>query len=319
MFTPRLYTVESVTIGHPDKVCDQISDAILDACVKQDPNSRVAIETFGSHGLLVLGGEITTKATVDYSAIALKTYRDIGYTDELKVIVHITEQSPDIAQGVDTGGAGDQGIMYGFATDETPEFLPRGLVYVRRLTDKLTELRKSGEVSWIKPDGKAQITMQDGKATVVLISTQHDEAVSQDEIRKTLIEKVIYAVIPEEYRAPNMEILTNPTGKFVIGGFAADTGLTGRKLAVDSYGGIVAHGGGATAGKDMTKVDRSAARKAREVALDIVKSGKAHECLISVAYAIGKAEPVMLVAVNENQEDITPLLAGISFLPKDLR
>ncbi len=304
MFTPRLYTVESVTIGHPDKVCDQISDAILDACVAQDKDSRVAIETFGSHGLLVLGGEITTKAKVDYSAVALKVYHDIGYDDTLKVIEHITTQSPDIAQGVDTGGAGDQGIMYGFATDETPEFLPRGLVFVRQLTDKLTELRRGevradfnvGPISWLRPDGKAQITMENGKVTVVLISTQHDENVSQEEIRKTLIEKVIFPVIPEEFRAPNMEILTNPTGKFVIGGFAADTGLTGRKLAVDSYGGIVAHGGGATAGKDMTKVDRSAARKAREVAVDIVRSGKAHECLISVAYAIGKAEPVMLCA-----------------------
>ncbi len=319
MFIPKVYTVESVTIGHPDKVCDQISDAILAALVEQDPDSRVAVETFGSHGLLVIGGEVTTKAKVDYAAIARKTYKDIGYDDQLTVLVHIAEQSPDIAQGVDTGGAGDQGIMYGFATDETPEFLPRGLVFARRLTDKLTELRRSGEIAWLRPDGKSQVTMEDGKATVVLVSCQHDENVTQEEIRKTIIERVIYASIPKEFRAPNMEILTNPTGKFVIGGFQADTGLTGRKLGVDSYGGIIPHGGGATAGKDMTKVDRSAALKARQVAVEIVKSGQAKQCLVSVAYAIGKAEPVMHRAVNEKNEDISTFLTGIRFTPSSLR
>lgn len=324
MFIPKVYTVESVTIGHPDKVCDQISDAILEALIAQDPDSRVAVETFGSHGLLVIGGEVTTKAKVDYAKIARAKYKEIGYDDEIVVLVHITEQSPDIAQGVDTGGAGDQGIMYGFATDETSELLPRGLVFARRLTDKLTELRRSGEVSWLRPDGKSQVTIEDGKATVVLVSCQHTEDVSQDEIRKTIIEKVIFASIPEEFRSPTLEILTNPTGKFVIGGFAADTGLTGRKLGVDSYGGIIPHGGGATAGKDMTKVDRSAALKARQVAVQIIESRKAKgesgiECLVSVAYAIGKAEPVMLTARNEKGEDVSGLLADVSFLPRDLK
>jgi S-adenosylmethionine synthetase len=318
MFIPKVYTVESVTIGHPDKVCDQISDAILAALVEQDPDSRVAVETFGSHGLLVIGGEVTTQAKVDYAAIARKTYKDIGYDDQLTVLVHIAEQSPDIAQGVDTGGAGDQGIMYGFATNETPEFLPRGLVFARSLTDKLTELRRSGKISWLRPDGKSQITIEEGKVTVALVSTQHAEDVSQEEIRKTITEKVIYSVIPEEFRSPALQILINPTGKFVIGGFQADTGLTGRKLGVDSYGGIIPHGGGATAGKDMTKVDRSAALKARHVAVEIVKSGKAKECLVSVAYAIGKAEPVMLTARNEKGEELLPRLDPNQFLPKAL-
>jgi S-adenosylmethionine synthetase len=299
MFVPKVYTVESVTIGHPDKVCDQIADAIMNVCIEQDPKSRTAVEVFGGHGLLVIGGEITAKAKVDYASVARKTYRDIGYRDELEIIVHIAEQSPDIAQGVDAGGAGDQGIMYGFATDETPEFLPRGLVFARKLTDKLTELRRSGEVAWLRPDGKSQVTMENGKAKVVLVSCQHDEDVSQAEIRQTVIEKVIYQSIPVEFRAADLEILTNPTGKFVIGGFSADTGLTGRKLAVDSYGGIVPHGGGATAGKDMTKVDRSGAIKARQMAVEIVKKGEARECLVSVAYAIGKSEPVMISCLNE--------------------
>lgn len=305
MFVPKIYTVESVTIGHPDKVCDQIADAIMNACLEQDPNSRTAVEVFGGHGLLVIGGEITTKAKVDYEMVARKTYHDIGYNDDLKIIVHLAEQSPDIALGVDTGGAGDQGIMYGFATDETAEFLPRGLVFARRLTDRLTELRRSGEVAWLRPDGKSQVTMERGKAKVVLVSCQHTEDVSQEEIRRTVIEKVIYPSIPEEYRADDFEILTNPTGRFVQGGFEADTGLTGRKLMVDSYGGVVPHGGGATAGKDMTKVDRSGALKAREVAVEVVRSGKSKECLVSVAYAIGCIEPVMAVIYNENCLDIT--------------
>ncbi|MFA5946372.1 MAG: methionine adenosyltransferase [Patescibacteria group bacterium] len=319
MFVPKTYSVESVTAGHPDKVCDQISDAILSACAEQDPSSRVAVETLGSHGLLVLAGEITTRAKVDYAAVAKQTYKDIGYDDELKVITHITQQSPDIAQGVDTGGAGDQGIMYGFATNETPEFLPRGLVFARALTDRLTDLRQSGEVAWLKPDGKSQVTIVDGLVTVVVVSCQHAEEVLQDEIRRTIIEYVIDPVIPAEFRSPKIEFLINTTGRFVLGGFTADTGLTGRKLMVDSYGGIVPHGGGATSGKDMTKVDRSAAMKAREVAKAIVKRGDAKECLVSVAYAIGKVEPVMLFAVNENGEDISAKLAEWSFEANKLK
>lgn len=248
----RVYTVESVTSGHPDKVCDQISDAILDACLTQDPHSRVAAETFGSHGLLVLGGEITTLAKIDPEAIARRVYKDIGYDEELEVISHIATQSPDIAQGVDVHGAGDQGIMYGYATDETPEYLPKGVALVHRLTRGLEELRKTKKLAWLLPDGKAQVTVEDGKVTTVLVSAQHTEDVSQEEIRASLIRDLIIPIIGN---IKGVEILINPTGRFVQGGFAADAGLTGRKLMVDTYGGLVTHGGGAFSGKDATKVD----------------------------------------------------------------
>lgn len=304
IYKPKIYTVESVTSGHPDKVCDQISDAILDACLEQDPMSRVAMEAFGGHGLLIVGGEVTTKAQVDFEKVARDVYREIGYTEDIKVIVNVVQQSPDIAQGVDTGGAGDQGIMYGFATAETPEFLPKGIVLVHQLTKGLENLRKSGEIKWLGPDGKAQVTIDGAsgeKISTILVSTQHKESVDQEEIRKTLIEKLIEPLVGD---VSQIEILINPTGKFVVGGFEADTGLTGRKIMVDTYGGLIPHGGGCFSGKDPTKVDRSAAYMARYAAKTLVSEGKAKECLVSVAYAIGRAEPLMVEALNEKGESI---------------
>jgi S-adenosylmethionine synthetase len=306
IYKPKIYTVESVTAGHPDKVCDQISDAILDACLEKDPMSRVAMEAFGGHGLLVVGGEVTTKADVDFEKVARDVYREIGFKEEIKIITNVVKQSPDIAQGVDTGGAGDQGIMYGFATNETPEFLPKGIVLVHKLTKGLEDLRKSGELKWLKPDGKAQVTI-DGKTgseiKTILVSTQHDEKVSQSEIREALIEKLIKPLV-ESNDISGIEILVNPTGKFAIGGFEGDTGLTGRKIMVDTYGGLIPHGGGCFSGKDPTKVDRSAAYMARYVAKTLVSEGKAKECLVSVSYAIGRAEPLMVEALNEKGESI---------------
>jgi S-adenosylmethionine synthetase len=311
---PKIYTVESVTSGHPDKVCDQISDAILDECLRQDPDSRVAMETFGAHDLLALGGELTTRAEFDAAAIARKLYQDIGYSDQLNIVTNIIKQSPDIAQGVDTGGAGDQGIMYGYATDETPQFLPEGIVLVHKLTKGLEDLRKSGELPWLKPDGKAQITMDNGRIRNVLVSTQHDEGIGNEEIRNSLIEKLIKPVIGD---IENIEVYINPTGKFVIGGFIGDTGLTGRKIMVDTYCGLAPHGGGAFSGKDATKVDRSAAYMARFAAKNLVAAGLAKKCLVSAAYAIGRAEPLMVEALDENGESIAKNLKGkFDFRPR---
>ncbi len=305
-YIPKTYTVESVTSGHPDKVCDQISDAILDACLAQDPKSRVAVESFGSHGLLVVGGEVTTGADFDTEEIARSVYKNIGYKDNLKVISHVTKQSPDIAMGVDTGGAGDQGIMYGYATNETPEFLPFAVVAVHKLAKGLEDLRRSrDDLSWLRPDGKTQITVLDGKIKTVLVSTQHDSAAEHDFIKNELSEFLIKPVLGND----DFEILVNPTGKFVVGGFAADTGLTGRKIMVDTYCGIIQHGGGCFSGKDPTKVDRSAAYMARFAAKNIVANGLAKSCLVSVAYAIGKAEPLMLEAVDENGKNLSKLAA----------
>ncbi len=296
------YTVESVTSGHPDKICDQISDSILDACLSQDPTSRVAIETFGAHGLLVIGGELTTSAEFNAAQIARKVYKRIGYSDKLKIITNIIRQSPEIAQGVDTGGAGDQGIMYGYATNETPEFMPKGVVLAHKLTKGLENLKKSGEIKWLKPDGKAQVTISNGKVKTILVSCQHDEEISQKEIRNNLIEKLIKPLVGN---TDNIEILVNPTGKFVVGGFVADTGLTGRKIMVDTYGGIIPHGGGCFSGKDPTKVDRSGAYMARFAAKNIVAKGLAKKCLVSVAYAIGKEEPLMVEALDENGKSLS--------------
>lgn len=310
----KLYSCESVTAGHPDKVCDQVSDAILDECLRQDPKSRVAVETFGCHGLLVIGGEITTLANFDAEKIAKDIYKNIGYTDELEVIVKIEKQSPDIAQGVDNDGAGDQGIMYGYATNETEELMPKAIVLSHKLTKGLEDLRKSGEIKWLEPDGKSQVTIENDRVKTVLISTQHKEDVSQDQIREELIEKLIKPVIGD---VSNVEILINPTGKFVIGGFTADTGLTGRKLMVDTYGGSISHGGGCFSGKDATKVDRSAAYMARFVAKNIVANKLAEKCLVSVAYAIGRAEPVMIEAVNEKGESLAEIVKkNFDFKPK---
>ncbi len=314
----KIYTVESVTSGHPDKVCDQISDAILDECLKNDPKSRVAVESFGGHGLLVIGGEITTNSKVDFEKIARNVYKNIGYKDDLKIDCNIAYQSPDIAQGVDTGGAGDQGIMYGYATDETEEFLPKGLVLSHKLTQGLENLRKSGEVSWLGPDGKSQVTIENGIVRSVLVSTQHNENISQEEIRDTLVEKLIKNLISDtQDKVKDIEILINPTGKFVQGGFEADTGLTGRKLMVDTYGGLAPHGGGCFSGKDASKVDRSAAYMARFVAKNIVANKLAKKCLVSVAYAIGRAEPLMIEALNENGESFSNIIIGkFDFRPK---
>lgn len=305
------YTVESVTSGHPDKICDQISDAILDAYLAQDPKSRVAVETFGGHGRLVIGGEITSSGTADCVAIAKKIYKDIGYIDELHVETHIVNQSPDIALGVDTGGAGDQGIMYGYASDETPEFLPKGIVLAHALAKQLEDARMSNDISWLRPDGKTQVTFQDGKLQTVLVSTQHEESISADEIKKEVTEKIILPVLKKnipENEIGNVHILINPTGQFTRGGFEADTGLTGRKIMVDTYGGLVPHGGGCFSGKDATKVDRSGAYMARCAAKNLVANGYGREVLVSVAYAIGMAEPLMLEATNEKGEDLSEIV-----------
>ena len=302
----KTYTVESVTSGHPDKVCDQISDAILDTYIEGDRDSRVAVETFGSHNLLVIGGEVTSKATVDAALVAKNLYRNIGYTDDLHVVTNIAQQSPDIAQGVDTGGAGDQGIMYGYACRETAEFLPRAVSAVHKLTQGLEKLRRHDpECSWLGPDGKAQITVSDGKITHVLVSCQHSDSITQPEIKSILTKKLIASVIGD---LDGVEILVNPTGKFTVGGFTSDTGLTGRKIMVDTYCGLILHGGGAFSGKDPTKVDRSAAYMARFVAKNIVAAGMANECEVSVAYAIGRADPLMVHVEAETGEDITLLI-----------
>lgn len=314
MYQPRIYTVESVTSGHPDKICDQISDALLDECLRQDNTSRVAIETFGGHGMLVVGGEVTTRAKFDAATIAGRVYRTIGYTDPLKIIVNIAKQSPDIAQGVDTGGAGDQGIMYGFATKETPEFLPRGIVLVHQLTQGLERLRKEKVLPWLRPDGKAQVTFKGTQVKTILISCQHDKKASQSDIKRGLSQKLIKPLVGT---LSHRELLVNPTGTFIQGGFEADTGLTGRKIMVDTYGGLIPHGGGCFSGKDATKVDRSAAYMARFAAKNIVANGYARKCLVSVAYAIGKAEPLMLEAIDEQGKSLSRLVKKhFDFRPK---
>jgi S-adenosylmethionine synthetase len=300
-----VYSVESVTSGHPDKICDQISDAILDACLEQDPLSRVAIESFGGHGLIIVGGEVTSRAKVDYQQIAKEVYRGIGYSDEPKIISNVVTQSSDIALGVDTGGAGDQGIMYGYATDETVEFLPKGVVLVHKLTKGLEELRRAAEINWLLPDGKAQVTMSSGRIKTVLVSAEHQDGISYDEIRTSIKNKLI---IPIAGDLLDESILVNPTGKFTKGGFEADTGLTGRKIMVDTYGGVLPHGGGCFSGKDATKVDRSGAYMCRFAAKNIVAAGLTNRCIVSVAYAIGRAEPLMAEAVGENGKNLTDVL-----------
>jgi S-adenosylmethionine synthetase len=308
------YTTESVTSGHPDKVCDQISDAILDACLTQDPSARVAAESFGSHGTLMVGGEIKTSAKIDAEEIARDVYTSIGYNDDLKVLNTIQEQSPDIAQGVDTGGAGDQGIMYGYATDETEEMMPRGVVLSHALARRLEKLRRDGTLSWAKPDGKTQVTVANGNILTALCSTQHDEAVTQEQIRKDLIEYLFTPILGD---VTNVEILVNPTGKFVLGGFTADAGLTGRKIQVDTYGGVAPHGGGAFSGKDATKVDRSAAYMCRFVAKNLVANSYGKKVIVSVAYAIGRAEPVMVEAFNDEGKNLTDIVTkNFDFKPR---
>lgn len=317
LISPKTYTVESVTSGHPDKVCDQVSDAILDECLKQDPNSRVAVESFGGHGVLIVGGEVTSSADIDYAKAAKKVYKDIGYRENLKIIVNVAVQSPDISMGVDTGGAGDQGIMYGYATNETPEFMPKAVVLVHRLAEGLEKLRKqSKNFSWLDPDGKTQITVKSGKIETVLVSCQHREGLEQNFIKKEITAHLIKPIVGD---LAGIQILVNPTGKFAVGGFASDTGLTGRKIMVDTYCGLVPHGGGCFSGKDPTKVDRSAAYMARYAAKNLVANGFAKKCLVSVAYAIGKAEPLMVEALDENGKSVSRYLKNkFDFRPKSI-
>jgi S-adenosylmethionine synthetase len=309
-----LFTSESVSEGHPDKVADQISDAILDAMLKQDPDSRVACETFVTTGLVVVGGEVTTKAWVNIQDVVREVIEDIGYTkaeyrfdyNSCGILTAIHSQSPDIAQGVDTGGAGDQGMMFGYATDETPELMPAAIEYSHRLVKRLAEIRKneSSLMPYLRPDAKSQVTMEyeNGelkRVHTVVISTQHDPNVTQARIREDVINNVINKVIPENLRDGNTIIHVNPTGNFEIGGPHGDTGLTGRKIIVDTYGGKAPHGGGAFSGTDPSKVDRSAAYAARHVAKNIVAAGLARECTVQLAYAIGVAQPVS-INVNTN-------------------
>ncbi len=309
MLDTFFFTSESVTEGHPDKIADQISDAILDSILAADPEARVACETMVTTGLACVAGEITTHTYVDFQLVVRATIAEIGYNDATfgfdsktcAVISTIDKQSADIAQGVDTGGAGDQGMMFGYATDETPELMPMPILLAHRLTHKLAETRKSGQLPWLRPDGKAQVTIayeqgRPARIDTVVVSTQHAESVSNDHIRNSIIADVIEPVLPPElYDRANIKFHINPTGRFVIGGPQGDAGLTGRKIIVDTYGGMGRHGGGAFSGKDPSKVDRSAAYAARWVAKNIVAAGLAARCEVQLAYAIGVAEPVSLM------------------------
>jgi S-adenosylmethionine synthetase len=303
-----LFTSESVTEGHPDKIADQISDAILDAILSQDPMGRVACETLVTTGLAVIAGEITTKCYVDFPKVVRQTIREVGYTrakygfdcDTSAVISSIDEQSPDIAMGVDTGGAGDQGLMFGYATNETAEYMPMAIMLAHKLTRRLSEVRKEGILDWVRPDGKSQVTvLYDGyrpiKVDTIVVSTQHSPEVSLEQIRRDVLEQVIFPVIPENLRDGATHYHINPTGRFAVGGPQGDCGLTGRKIIVDTYGGWGHHGGGAFSGKDPSKVDRSACYMARYLAKNIVAAGIADRVEIQLAYAIGVAEPVSLM------------------------
>jgi S-adenosylmethionine synthetase len=304
-----LFTSESVTEGHPDKIADQISDAILDACLEQDPFSRVAAETLTATGLVVIAGEITTKAYVDFQALVRGVVASIGYDNALygfdsntcAVISSINKQSGDIAMGVDTGGAGDQGMMFGYASNENAELMPTTIALAHRLAQKLTEVRKSGLLSYLRPDGKSQVTveydqdMNPVRVDAVVISTQHSETIATDDLRADILKHVIQSTLPSKLLDADTKYHINPTGRFVIGGPMGDTGLTGRKIIVDTYGGMGRHGGGAFSGKDPTKVDRSAAYMARYIAKNIVAAGLAKRCEVQLAYAIGVAEPVSVL------------------------
>ena len=331
----RLFTSESVTEGHPDKVADQISDAILDAILAQDPQARVACETAVNTGLVLVFGEVTTSAYVDIQKIVRNTVREIGYrdgkfgfdADSIAVLVSLDEQSPDIAQGVDDAietrekgevdnkliGAGDQGIMFGYATDETPELMPMPIALSHRLSRRLAEVRKSGELNYLGPDGKTQVTMeyddnnQPQRIDTIVISTQHTEGIELDQIRQDVIKHVVEPTMPENWLDENTRYFINPTGKFVSGGPEADSGLTGRKIIVDTYGGSAHHGGGAFSGKDATKVDRSASYAARYIAKNLVAAGLARKVEIQLAYAIGVAEPVSIGIDTFGTSDVSEI------------
>jgi S-adenosylmethionine synthetase len=328
-----VFTSESVSEGHPDKVCDAISDSILDAIFKEDSNARVACETFVTTGLVLVGGEITTKAYVEVQDVVRATIREIGYTsaeykfdaDSCSVLNAIHSQSPDIALGVDKGGAGDQGIMFGYACDQTPEFMPMPIMYAHKLVKRLAEIRKcgNGTMPYLRPDGKSQVTIEYDnnnkpvRVDTIVISTQHDADASQKTIKDDVIKHVVKTIIPEEYLDKKTNYFVNPTGRFEIGGPHGDSGLTGRKIIVDTYGGWAPHGGGCFSGKDPSKVDRSATYAARHIAKNIVGSKMAKECLVQVAYAIGVAEPVSIY-VNTNGTGVIPDVEIAKIIKKEV-
>ena len=320
------FTSESVTEGHPDKLCDSISDAILDACLEQDENSRVAIETFAANNNITIAGQLTTTAVIDVEKIVRERIKEIGYDNSktdmdyrtCNINIDIEKQSPDIAMGVDVGGAGDQGIMFGYACDETENYMPYAIDMAHKLSKKLTEVRKKGIIPFLRPDGKTQVTVEyeneiPKRIETILVSTQHLDTVTTEEVKKAVIENVIKKVVAENMIDENTKIYINPTGRFVIGGPLGDTGLTGRKIIVDTYGGYARHGGGCFSGKDASKVDRSAAYMLRHIAKNIVANGYAKRCEIQVAYAIGMKEPLSIYVntfgtSNKTEEELVELI-----------